>query len=101
MWGARLGATLVSYRASAHIGAISVLCFHTLGRQEILVSGGAGGILRFWATELRELFSIEIDEPINDATWMEGERLAVGTARGVLVFQFNPSLRYTIQESLH
>jgi WD40 repeat protein len=78
-----------SAHANAHLGAVSVLCFHRMGNQEVLVSGGIDGVLRFWTTKLRELFSIELGEAINAMAWVDVDRLAAGTVRGLLMVQLD------------
>jgi WD40 repeat protein len=90
IWNLRTG-EIISAQAGAHLNAVTALQFHPAPGQEVLVSGGGDGVLRFWTDELRELFAIEIGERVNSIAWVSVGRIAVGTNQGVLLLQLEIS----------
>jgi WD40 repeat protein len=86
VWDFLTGA-MSTARQGAHLGPIDVLFFNQDGK--ILVSGGRDGRVKFWTAGLQALFDINIGEEITTATWLDNNRLAIGTNRGALMLDIN------------
>jgi WD40 repeat protein len=97
VWNFQTGVMNAQY-SGAHFESINVLFFIEQGK--ILVSGGKDGRIKFWSAGLRALFDINVGEAITSATWLHSNRLAVGTNRGVLMFDVNSQRMATMTSPL-
>jgi hypothetical protein len=88
LWDFLTGEVLAEKR-DAHRGYVNALAMHERNRQMLILSAGNDGFLRVSNTDLEEIAGIEVGESINAIIWLNDFRVAVGTARGLLVVAFS------------
>jgi WD40 repeat protein len=77
----------IACRPDAHLNQISALDIGVLDGMTVLATGGADGVMRLWTMDLAGILGIDLGEPISALVWTRPGRIAVGTKRGVLMFE--------------
>jgi hypothetical protein len=70
----------------AHRGTVSRIVIPDWPGEIAAISGGGDGCVRIWGASMNELFSINLDEPVNDLSLLPDRHIAIAALRGEAVF---------------
>jgi WD40 repeat protein len=90
VWNFMTGEILAK-KENAHQGPVTALALGSQAGRVRIASVGEDRFLRVWNMELDKITEVEIGEPIHAAIWLDANRIAVGTGRGLLALEFAPN----------